>query len=101
MNGYTPSDGTLHRFIQDNLNDAQYALEMAKRKYGSNRSSYSGGAVVDSNPRHNKTSETTISMSDYDQNNANAVVVIGTTGNDKFVNQGYASFIRGIRAKIR
>ena len=87
----------LHRFTQDNLIEAQYALTVAKNKYGSNRSSYNnGGAVViDSNPRHNKTSETTISMSDYDQNNANAVVVLGTTGNDVFANHGYASFIWG------
>ena len=56
MIGYSPSDGTLNGFTQDNLNNVQYALKMAKRKYAGNRSSYSGGALV----------------------------VFGTTGNDNY-----------------
>ena len=89
---YIPSDGTMHRFIQDNLIDASIALANAKSK----RKTYgSVPVVVDSDPRHNKTSQTTISMSNYDQNNASEVVAIGTTGKDKFANHGAYTFIWG------
>ena len=66
---------------------------MAKSKLS--KHSGSTNVIIDSDPRHNKTGETTISMSNYDQNNAYGVIVVGTTGNDKFVNHGMYSFIWG------
>ena len=92
MIGYTPSDGTMDRFIKDNLLDAQFALINARsrrQKYGS------APVVVDTNPRHNKTSNTIISMNDYDENNAAEVVVFGTTGNDSFANHAPYTLIWG------
>ena len=87
MSNYTDS---LHRFIQDNLIDSKIALINAKSKH---RSIGSVPVVVDTNPRHNKTSDTTISMSNYDQNNVHGVVVLGTENADTFANHGAASFI--------
>ena len=46
---YIPSDGTLHRFTQENLLDAQIALFNAKAKH---RSIGSVPVVVDTNSRH-------------------------------------------------